>query len=545
MGNKASNDNQSDQTQRQQLLIVPKKKKKPVARRYRWIRYEVYKFLEQPKKYASFYHGFVFLMITTSFLFSVLLTIGQFERDELLLEIVSIFEICILFVFVTEGTLRVWACGSVPKYSGVRGKVKFCLNFYMLVDFLSIAATLGTIIPYKILSDQDTYFELSMMRVTRFVQIFRILRMDRQRGDFRKMGRLIMKHKKELLISYYIGFMVLVLSAYAVYSIEYRLLGDDALIKNLSDSVYWGIITVAMVGYGDLSPKHWSSKLITCLFSFVGVTMFAMPGGIVGSGFALEVARERKKQRERRVHTPAARYIQRWWRTIKLIHKLKQAKYGRLFSMKTPGHLSQQINLVAAMPFKHECIEQMDNHVAATSERKESIKELKTLKLGQLELPKFLVKEDNTSVQNLEVDFVEMNITQHLCLIFYFQLLELAALKRFNRARNPVFNLEDVIMQAKIRKIHVGRQLDRLDSKIKPMKDLDRKMREINWLMQDIDQLATKVFQLQHQSNMEGKETNSSNSLDGRLSASSEKNSSIGSLPEIRIIKTMNDNDGF
>ena len=521
-----------NQGQRQQLLIAPKKKKMKSARRYRWIRYEVYKFLEQPKKYASIYHGFIFLMITVSFLFSVLLTIKRFERDEILLDIVSIFEICILVVFVTECAMRIWSCGSVPKYTGARGKVKFCMNFYMFVDFLSIAATLGTIVPYKVLSNKDTIFELSMMRVTRFVQIFRILRMDRQRGDFRKMGRLILQHKKELLISYYVGFLVLILSAFAIYSIEFRSLGDEALITNLSDSIYWGIITVTMVGFGDLSPKVWASKLITCIFAIIGVGLFAMPGGIVGSGFALEVARERKKQKERNVHTPAAYYIQRWWKTIKLIHKLKQAKYGRLFSLKTPGDLSRQINRVAAMPFKD--MEQLDNHAAAPRKISEGAN---VSIIPRLELPKILSKDDKSVSQKLEVNYVdEMTITQHLCLIFYYQLREIAAMKKFNRARNPIVNLEDVIMQAKIRKIHVARQLDKLDSKIRPMKDLKRKMREISTLMQDIEILVTKAVMLQRNTNEDGKKTNAMGRK-RKVSFRSETNSHATIIPEINIIE--------
>ena len=138
----------------------------PHTIRYRHVRYEVYKFLEQPQKIAVFYHFAVFFIISVSFCFSVLLTVPRFEQDEKLVAAVAVYEIIILVIFVTECVLRLWSCGSVPKYRGFVGMLRFIVNFYMIVDIVSIMATTAAVVPYKVqksagVEKADINFEFS------------------------------------------------------------------------------------------------------------------------------------------------------------------------------------------------------------------------------------------------------------------------------------------------------------------------------------------------------------------------------------------------
>ena len=103
---------------------------------YYKIRGAVYKFLEIPATLLpKLYHSFVFLLIVVSFCFSVIQSISQYETNETLLELVAMYECCLLAIFVTECFLRIWSCGTNRKYRGGRG------NF----DWGSILIILGTV----------------------------------------------------------------------------------------------------------------------------------------------------------------------------------------------------------------------------------------------------------------------------------------------------------------------------------------------------------------------------------------------------------------
>jgi len=158
---------------------------------------------------------------------------------------------------------------------------------------------------------QTAYF--TMLRVTRFLQIFRILRLDRQRGDLRTMGRVVYKHRKELVSCYFVGFIILFGGTYMIFIVE-NVSSEQTTINNMANGLYWAMITVTSIGYGDISPETWPGKLLTGIFALVGCAFFALPAGILGSGFALQVAKQKKQLRFVKVRNPAAVVIQMFWR---------------------------------------------------------------------------------------------------------------------------------------------------------------------------------------------------------------------------------------
>lgn len=88
----------------------------------------------------------------------------------------------------------------------------------------------------------------------------------------------------------------------------------DTLMSTYADSLWWGVITLCTIGYGDVYPKTPSGKLLASGCALVGISFFALPAGILGSGFALKVqAMQRQKHLNRR-RAPAAALIQCVWR---------------------------------------------------------------------------------------------------------------------------------------------------------------------------------------------------------------------------------------
>ncbi|TTQ71771.1 Potassium voltage-gated channel subfamily KQT member 3 [Bagarius yarrelli] len=131
---------------------------------------------------------------------------------------------------------------------------------------------------------------------------------------------------QELITAWYIGFLSLILSSFLVYLVE-----KDVVLMTLpsdedgtptpaqdfdtyADALWWGLITLTTIGYGDKTPKTWPGRLLAGTFTLIGVSFFALPAGILGSGLALKVQEQhRQKHFEKRRH-PAAGLIQSAWR---------------------------------------------------------------------------------------------------------------------------------------------------------------------------------------------------------------------------------------
>uniref|UniRef100_A0A7M5V7V5 Ion transport domain-containing protein n=1 Tax=Clytia hemisphaerica TaxID=252671 RepID=A0A7M5V7V5_9CNID len=286
--------------------------------RYLHVRRKVYVFLERPNSnIAISYHLMNLVLILGSIVTSILSTIDTYEDSTTLKNLILYYELALLSWFSVEYIARLWSCSYLGKYKGLCGRIRFMKTLYMAIDLFVIISTLVT----AILSVQTAYF--TILRITRFLQIFRILRLDRQRGDLRTMGRVVYKHRKELVTCYFVGFIILFGGTYLIYIIE-KSGAEASTIDNMANGLYWAMITVTSVGYGDISPETWAGKLLTGVFALVGCAFFALPAGILGSGFALQVAKQKKQKRYIKVRNPAAVVLQTFWRNYSVMPKKYQ-----------------------------------------------------------------------------------------------------------------------------------------------------------------------------------------------------------------------------
>ncbi|KTG45837.1 hypothetical protein cypCar_00001181 [Cyprinus carpio] len=116
----------------------------------------------------------------------------------------------------------------------------------------------------------------------------------------------------ELITAWYIGFLCLILASFLVYSVEKD---DNAeMFETYADALWWGLITLTTIGYGDKYPVTWNGRLIAAMFSLIGVAFFALPAGILGSGFALKVQEQHRQKHFEKRRNPAAALIQAAWR---------------------------------------------------------------------------------------------------------------------------------------------------------------------------------------------------------------------------------------
>ncbi|XP_056439490.1 potassium voltage-gated channel subfamily KQT member 4-like isoform X2 [Gadus chalcogrammus] len=274
-------------------------------KRYRKFQNYLYNVLERPRGWAFIYHAFIFLLVFSCLVLSVFSTIP--DHQELANEALFILEFVMIVVFGLEYFARVWAAGCCCRYRGWQGRLRFARKPFCVIDCIVFVASLAVIAA----GTQGNIFATSALRSMRFLQILRMVRMDRRGGTWKLLGSVVYAHSKELITAWYIGFLVLIFASFLVYLAEKDVNPD---FHTYADSLWWGTITLTTIGYGDKTPRTWQGRLLAACFALLGVSFFALPAGILGSGFALKVQEQHRQKHFEKRRTPAANLIQAAWR---------------------------------------------------------------------------------------------------------------------------------------------------------------------------------------------------------------------------------------
>ncbi|XP_020491633.2 potassium voltage-gated channel subfamily KQT member 2 isoform X9 [Labrus bergylta] len=302
----------SESTKRSSILCRPRSsisagRPRPSKKNasYRKLQNFLYNALERPRGWAFIYHAYVFLLVFSCLILSVFATIKEFKNSSE--SALYILEIVTIVVFGVEYIVRIWAAGCCCRYRGWRGRLKFARKPFCVIDIMVLIASVSVLAA----GSQGNVFATSAIRSLRFLQILRMLRMDRRGGTWKLLGSVVYAHSKELITAWYIGFLCLILASFLVYSVEKE--SNDEF-ETYADALWWGLITLTTIGYGDKVPKTWNGRLLAATFSMIGVAFFALPAGILGSGFALKVQEQHRQKHFEKRRNPAAGLIQGAWR---------------------------------------------------------------------------------------------------------------------------------------------------------------------------------------------------------------------------------------
>ncbi|KAG7204879.1 hypothetical protein KM043_005278 [Ampulex compressa] len=250
------------------------------------------------------------MVVLVCLIFSVLSTIDQYSNFAN--ETLFWMEICLVVFFGFEYLVRLWSAGCRSKYMGCGGRLRFIRKPVCIIDLIVVVASMVVLL----VGSNGKLFATSAIRGVRFLQILRMLHVDRQGGTWRLLGSVVFIHRQELITTLYIGFLGLIFSSYFVYLAEKDAVGPDGKtdFSNYADALWWGVITVTTIGYGDTVPQTWLGKIVASCFSVFAISFFALPAGILGSGFALKVQQKQRQKHFNRQIPAAAMLIQCLWR---------------------------------------------------------------------------------------------------------------------------------------------------------------------------------------------------------------------------------------
>jgi voltage-gated potassium channel len=190
------------------------------------------------------------------------------------------FELFSVVVFSVEYLLRLWSCTSHPDFKNpIKGRLKLMGKPMSIIDLLAI-------MPFYIQILLPTGIDLRFVRALRLFRLFRIFRVGKVAESFKMLSNVVMNNREPLFISLGIVIIMAILSANVMYLVES---GHNEAFKSVPDALWWAIITITTIGYGDVYPITVAGKIIGALIGFLGICIFALPVGIIGAGFVHEI----------------------------------------------------------------------------------------------------------------------------------------------------------------------------------------------------------------------------------------------------------------
>jgi len=188
-----------------------------------------------------------------------------------------------VIIFSIEYILRVWTAVEIddPRYRHpVIGRLRFMLTPMAIVDLIAIA-------PYYL----GIFFEVDLraMRVLRLLRVFKLTRYSQAmtimiavlRQEARAIGALL-----------FVFVVILVFVSSLMYLLEH--LAQPRVFADIPAAMWWSVVTMTTLGYGDMVPITPMGKLVGALTAVIGVGMIALPAGVLASGFSEQMRMRRE-----------------------------------------------------------------------------------------------------------------------------------------------------------------------------------------------------------------------------------------------------------
>lgn len=196
------------------------------------------------------------------------------------------FDFVASIIFTVEYALRLWSCTAEPRYAHpIQGRARYALTPLALIDLLAI---LPFFLPLLIPVD------LRVIRAFRLFRLLRVLKLGRYSESMRVLGNVVRSKKEELFVCIFTGMILLIVASSLMYFVESEAQPDA--FSSIPGAMWWGVATLTTVGYGDIYPVTPWGRLIGASVSILGIGMFALPAGILASGFAEEISRNKSKR---------------------------------------------------------------------------------------------------------------------------------------------------------------------------------------------------------------------------------------------------------
>ncbi len=154
----------------------------------------------------------------------------------------------------------------------IKKPLKYVFSFYGIIDFLS---TIPIYFSFIFVGSQG----LVALRALRLLRVFRILKLARYIGASNKLLLALKASRAKIAVFLFFVLIVCIILGTVMYMIE----GAENGFTNIPKSIYWAIVTLTTVGFGDIAPQTPLGQLIASVIMILGYSIIAIPTGIVSS----------------------------------------------------------------------------------------------------------------------------------------------------------------------------------------------------------------------------------------------------------------------
>jgi voltage-gated potassium channel len=197
------------------------------------------------------------------------------------------FDIFSVTVFSIEYLLRLWSANYHEKYKhSIRGRLKYIFSPGALVDLLAI-------LPFYL--NVFVGFDLRVLRIFRLTRILRLFRLTSYTKSTQLIINVFKSRFNELLLSFVLTVFLIIISSCLMYFAEHA--AQPEKFSSIPETIWWSVITLTTVGYGDMIPVTDTGKVLTIVISLTGIALLALPAGIITAGFLDELRKLKKPRR--------------------------------------------------------------------------------------------------------------------------------------------------------------------------------------------------------------------------------------------------------
>ena len=195
-------------------------------------------------------------------------------------QILSVIEYVCIVIFSIEYLLRIYVAEKPLKY---------IFSFYGIIDILSI-------LPFYL----HFAFDLKALRAFRIFRIFRAFKLVRYNKALNRFSIAFTIIKEELVLFFMVTLILIFLTASSIYFFEYE--AQPKVFSSLFHSLWWAIVTLTTVGYGDVYPITLGGKIFTFFVLIIGIGIVTIPAGLVATALtkARTIEEENKENKEKK-----------------------------------------------------------------------------------------------------------------------------------------------------------------------------------------------------------------------------------------------------
>jgi len=265
-------------------VLIPAYKAFSIANKGRTFRQRVHA-LVFPSAYGGdlhhLYDSFIVVWVVISVLAVILESVHSvhymLNMEFLILDAIAVS------IFTLEYTLRMYCCVEEPGYKkAVTGRLKMAKSTSSIIDLLAIA-------PFFLEVFLHHLIDLRFMRVFR---LLRLLKLTRYTGATQSLMKVIAREWPVMAASAFIMLLLVVMTASLGYLFEHE--AQPEKFENIPQSIYWAVITLASVGYGDISPVTPAGRAMTIVLALIGIGIFAIPAALLSSAFSDQLKSDRE-----------------------------------------------------------------------------------------------------------------------------------------------------------------------------------------------------------------------------------------------------------